>query len=767
MTPPWYRLQDSSLAYYPPGPTYIAGALERIGYDSVVYNADYDPDARTVVGGTNILNTEELSNKYHRYLKNLNDPDHPVWHEVRRALQGFAPDVLGISAYTSTLKAGLNVARIAKELNRDTITVFGGLHPTIDPEGTLKDAAVDYAVIGEGEFTVQELVKAIDAREKDLSGIKGIAYRENGSIRINEKRELAPDIDQIVSVARHKLFQKELCPPFVFHMVYAARGCPYFCVYCDSHNLWGRKKRSRSAASLLDEIERTHKDYKTRYFYICDDVFFFKDDIPRAYEFCEGLLKRRLKIFWSTQTRAETINEKTRDLLSLMKKTGGQHISVGIETGSDRISKLIRKGNSIEQVRKAARIIRKNGLYLSGFFMFGFPWETEAEIQQTLDLLKETDPAVAFPYIATPAPGTELNKIAIDLKLIPPTLEPEKFYHENPEMGLSVNIPPEKKTEIVNRVLSEFSKHNRAKFRRLAWRRLPFYYALMHDYAMFRNLSVMAGYFGEVFKQRGEKMKSLKDKIVIITGASSGIGRSCAFEFAKNGACLYLVSRNAEKLEKLCAELRKKDPEAKVHVRIADVGNERAITPIFGEIAKEAGRIDVLVNNAGIGLFAKIGDTSSKSFDEIMRTNVGGVFYCTREAIPHMKRQQSGHIVNIASVVAYRGFPGMGVYSASKAAVKAFSEALRLELEKDNIGVTLVSPGATATAFAEAGLYEGNEKHRSAGGMSPQEVAQAVILGIQKNKKEVVLSREGLIIGLLNRFAPFLLDPLIRMTQKK
>lgn len=291
----------------------------------------------------------------------------------------------------------------------------------------------------------------------------------------------------------------------------------------------------------------------------------------------------------------------------------------------------------------------------------------------------------------------------------------------------------------------------------------------MKDYMILKNPRVFLGYVNDLIKKKGAGGKmDLNDKNVIITGASSGIGRSCAIEFIKNGSNVFLVSRNKEKLEKLRDELRAINPQRKVYIRITDVSNENDVKEMVKEIAIETGNIDILINTAGIGHYALIEDTTTDSFERIVKTNFGSVFYCIREVIPYMKRQGSGCIVNIASVVAYRGFPHMGIYSASKAAVKAFTEALRMELEKENISVILVSPGKTATSFVSYAIYEGQEKYRHTDkkGMDPQAVAKSIIKATRKNKKEIVLSLEGKVVTIFNRFAPFLLDNLIRSTRK-
>lgn len=776
LVPPWYRLQEACLSHYPPGPTYIAGALKQCGYDSIVWNGDYDPTVKSVVGGTNILNTDELTEKHRLYIQNLYNLNHPVWKDVEKKLKLFKPDVLGISTYSATFQAGLHTAQIAKSLHPDVITIFGGVHPTIDPKGVAMHEEVDFVVMGEGEITMQELVRAIDSGSRDYSTIKGIAYKANGSVRVNEKRELASDVDVIANPAREKLFEKELCPPSVFHMVYTSRGCPFHCVYCGSFNLWGRTKRSRSAESILEEVERTHKDYKTRYFYLCDDIFFFPGDIQRAYEFCYGLMKRRLNILWSTQTRAETINEETKGLLRLMKITGGQHISIGVETGSDRISRLIKKGNKVEHSRVAAQLIKRYGLHMSCFFMFGFPWETEEEIQQTIDLLRELDCTVAFPYIVTPAPGTELNRIAADMGLITPEFKIENFYHESPKMCLSVHIAEEKREEIISKTLHVFAEHNKRHFRKSLLERWRFYYALLHDNGVLEHPRLLFQHIMDaliprkittLINERNKIMfKSLKGLNVIITGASSGIGKSTALEFARAGANVALVSRNLEKLEAIKTELQRKMKDIKVVIIQTDLTEEQEVQEMVKKAAENLGSIDILINNAGVGMLGETMETNTENFRRLMEINYYSVFYAIKAVYPYMKANKRGQIVNITSAVSYKGFPDMGPYSASKFAVRGLSEALRFELKKDNISVILVSPGQTKTGFFENAFYEGKTKSqflsKKGKGMHSEDVARAIANACLNNKKEVILG-EGKIIATMNRLSPFLTDILVTM----
>lgn len=494
VNPPWFRLQGASLVHYPPGPCHIASALEQINYDSIVWNADFDSERKAVVGGTNIINTDELTRQHKVYQKNLNDLNGPIWLEVREKLKEFNPDILGISVYSCSLKSSLNVAKIAKEINSNMVIIFGGIHPTIDPDGVIKNPEVDYVVVGEGEITIQELIRAIDNKD-DVSQIKGIAFKDGDKIIKNERRPAIENLDSLNWPARHKIYQKELFPPSAFNTLYGSRGCPFQCIFCGSFNIWGHKMRTRSAESMVNEIEYVHKTFKTNYFYICDDIFFINKD--RAFRFGQLLKEKKLNIYWSLQTRGEIMDD---ELLAMFKRTGGQHIAIGVETGNAHIRKLIKKGNTLDDIRRAAKLIKKHGLTMVGFFMFGFPWETEKEIADTVNFMKEINPTICFPYIVTPSPGTELSEIAKDMGLIGAGDNLENFYHESPEMCLSVNIPPEKRKDIINKTLKEFALNNRKNLFKDLFRRPKFYWVTaVKDQRLLKNPKVILQYIKDIF----------------------------------------------------------------------------------------------------------------------------------------------------------------------------------------------------------------------------------------------------------------------------
>lgn len=192
---------------------------------------------------------------------------------------------------------------------------------------------------------------------------------------------------------------------------------------------------------------------------------------------------------------------------------------------------------------------------------------------------------------------------------------------------------------------------------------------------------------------------NLEGKVAVVTGASSGIGEASAIALAQAGAKVAIVARRADRLEKLVQRLNESGKEAMSI--IADVTDEAQAHDMISKVNAEFGRVDILVNNAGVMLLGPIDGADPEDWRRMVNTNVLGLMYATHAALPIMKAQGEGHIVNISSVAGRIASAGTGVYNATKWAVNAFSESLRQEVHKDKIRVTIIEPGAVATELTD------------------------------------------------------------------
>jgi uncharacterized protein len=231
----------------------------------------------------------------------------------------------------------------------------------------------------------------------------------------------------------------------------------------------------------------------------------------------------------------------------------------------------------------------------------------------------------------------------------------------------------------------------------------------------------------------------LKDKIIVITGASGGIGAEMAIQCAESGARLVLIARSLDKLEKLKADLQHRF-QTDVQVYQLDVSDTEAVKAVFSEIMTRFGHVDVLVNNAGFGIFREAHEASLEEIKGMVDVNVVGLMACTSMVLPKMRERRSGHIINIASQAGKMATPKASVYSATKHAVLGYTNSLRMELADLNIYVTAVNPGPIATNFFtiadEKGTYLNNIKRWV---LQPEFVAQKVVDSMLMKTREINL----------------------------
>lgn len=259
------------------------------------------------------------------------------------------------------------------------------------------------------------------------------------------------------------------------------------------------------------------------------------------------------------------------------------------------------------------------------------------------------------------------------------------------------------------------------------------------------------------------KIHIMKDKVLLITGASSGIGRALAAGAAERGAKLAIMARNREALEataQMCTDLG-----AEVLTITGDVSLEDECRAFVEKAAGHYGRIDILINNAGISMRALFEALELDVLRRVMDINFWGTVYCTKYALPYLLRSK-GTVVGISSIAGYKGLPARTGYSASKFAMQGFLESLRIENLHRGLHVLIACPGFTSsnirnTALSADGTAQGESPRDEAKMMSAAEVADHVLRAIEKRRNAIVLTRQGKLTVWLNKFFPSVVDKLV------
>ncbi|QEC53291.1 short-subunit dehydrogenase [Anseongella ginsenosidimutans] len=256
----------------------------------------------------------------------------------------------------------------------------------------------------------------------------------------------------------------------------------------------------------------------------------------------------------------------------------------------------------------------------------------------------------------------------------------------------------------------------------------------------------------------------LKGKTVLITGASSGIGKACAERFAEEGANLVLGARQYVALCAITRELEEKYGIRAVAVQ-TDVSREEDCRLFVEQALSTFGGIDVLVNNAGISMRALFRDLDLAVLRKVMDVNFWGTVYCTKYALPAIIESR-GSVVGVSSIAGYKGLPGRTGYSASKFAVQGFMESLRIENLRKGVHVMVACPGFTAsnirnTALVADGSLQGRSSMEEGSMMSAEEVAGLIVRGVQQRRRDLIITGQGRLTVFMSRFFPKLTDRLV------
>jgi NAD(P)-dependent dehydrogenase (short-subunit alcohol dehydrogenase family) len=256
----------------------------------------------------------------------------------------------------------------------------------------------------------------------------------------------------------------------------------------------------------------------------------------------------------------------------------------------------------------------------------------------------------------------------------------------------------------------------------------------------------------------GQKLKPLNEQVIVITGASSGIGLATAKLAARRGAQVVLVSRDEEDLTRAVGEIQKRGARA-VHF-VADVADRAAMQRVARDVVVQFGRIDTWINNAGVTVYGLIEEVPTEDARRLFETNYWGVVNGSLAALPHL-RSGGGALINLGSVLSDTGYPLQGHYTASKHAVKGFTDSLRLEVEKSGapVYITLIQPAAIDTPYPEhAKNHLGFEAKHMPPVYAPEVVAKAILHCAERPQRNVLVGGSGKVFSTSEKFAPRLFD---------
>ena len=339
------------------------------------------------------------------------------YDKVSKMVEKINPQLVGLTATTSTIKSAMKYVDLVKDLLPDSLTVLGGSHVTFMPLETLKSSEnLDAVVMGEGEETIVDFANHSYHGKNDLEDVNGIVYRdlESGNLKTTQKRPLIKDLDSLPFPARHLVpFDSYGASQEQTGGIITSRGCVYSCNYCSSSLIMGKKFRSRSPENVLDEIEELTNKYNINDIGFMDDTFMLNK--RRADDIANEIKARDVDISYVASSRVDRVDS---DLLQNLKSSGLKTIYYGVESGSQRILDLMKKGITLKQAENAVKAAKNAGLDVLTSFILGYPGETEDDINKTIDFSTKLDSDYCQYSILTPFPGTPIYNELIEKDLI-------------------------------------------------------------------------------------------------------------------------------------------------------------------------------------------------------------------------------------------------------------------------------------------------------------------------------------------------------------
>jgi magnesium-protoporphyrin IX monomethyl ester (oxidative) cyclase len=392
--------------FQPIGLAYIAAFLEKNGYEAVILD--------TFVEGWK--RTHDKDGKKYCGMS---------YEDITKKIKEISPEIVGIMSLSAHAQSSYWTAEAVKNAGKNIAVVFGGPHASVRPKDCLSNENIDFVVMGEGEYTFLELVKAIEKSAAGLlKNIDGIGFKESNEAVINKKREPINNLDELPFPARHllpmekyfeagKSLQTSRVTPKRSTTVITSRGCPFNCIFCSVNLTMGRMWRARSPENVVAEVKQVINDYGIEEIMFEDDNMSF--DKKRMEAICDLIINEKIKFSWYAPNglRADTLDE---NLLRKMKDAGCKEIYVAPESGDQEVvNKIVGKNLDLKKVEEVVAMCKKVGIDVGCFFVIGMPRETKENIKRTIEFARKLRSMGAKScsfFVANPFYGTRLYDIS-------------------------------------------------------------------------------------------------------------------------------------------------------------------------------------------------------------------------------------------------------------------------------------------------------------------------------------------------------------------
>jgi anaerobic magnesium-protoporphyrin IX monomethyl ester cyclase len=403
-------LQSRQTALFPLGIGYIAQVLEDAGYDVSLVDCPTEGYDTTIKIGKD------------RVVYGLTP------EQIKQRIIDYKPDMVGISCLFSSLEnRAMQVARCVREVDPTIPIVIGGPHASGYYERLLMRAEIDYAVMGEGEQTLLDLIAAMKEERLPFDN-DGLTFRQNRQIHVLPRKNWIENLDTVPFPARHMVDMDKYWnigktqglrldgdERLKIAQMTTSRGCPFQCTYCAKHVTWGSGFRERSAKNIVDEIEHLVENYGVQRVAFQDDNL--TANMDRAFEIFQGIVDRKIKITWEAHNGLG-VNYLSPELLDVMKASGCVSFTIAVESANPEILIKVKKPNYIKLAPPIVDYAKSIGIEVRGFFMIGFPNETMEQVRKTIEYARKLKLAVAAFAVVTPLPGTVLFKQVVEQGLI-------------------------------------------------------------------------------------------------------------------------------------------------------------------------------------------------------------------------------------------------------------------------------------------------------------------------------------------------------------